>query len=115
MKLPYRSLLETSITTRALRWKGTKDKLLALGKSPEEVAKLGGDNELNLAIIEELDELKAAGIVTEELNCTYQVDRQDFAYICQFLSICQCLVAGWVTDIHHLMELNHVHKSVSRL
>ncbi len=106
LKLPYYNLLETSIAARALRWKETKNKLLALGKSPEEVAKLGGDNEANLAIIEELAELKAAGIKTEELNYTYRVNRQDFVYICQFLSVCQCLVAGWVTDVHYLITNN---------
>ena len=106
LKLPYRSLLETSIKARALRWKEIKNKLLALGKSPEEAAKLGGDNDINLAIIEEIAELRAAGIETEELSFVYQVNRQDFAYICQFLSICQCLVAGWVTDIHYLIENN---------
>ncbi len=106
LKLPYRSLLETSISARALRWKETKNKLVELGKSPEEVAKLGGDNEVNLAFIEEVAELRAAGIETEELSFAYQVNRQDFEYICQFLSICQCLVAGWVTDIHYLIENN---------
>ncbi|MDJ0530957.1 MAG: WD40 repeat domain-containing protein [Xenococcaceae cyanobacterium MO_207.B15] len=106
LKLPYRSLLETSIAARALRWKETKHKLLALGKSPEEVAKLGGDNVINLAIVEEIAQLQAAGIETKELSFAYQVNRQDFEYICQFLSICQCLVAGWVTDIHFLIENN---------
>ena len=106
LKLPYRSLLETSIAARALRWKETKNKLLALGKSPEEVAKLGGDNVINLAIVEEIAQLQAAGIETKELSFAYQVNRQDFEYICQFLSICQCLVAGWVTDIHFLIENN---------
>ncbi|MDJ0589932.1 MAG: WD40 repeat domain-containing protein [Pleurocapsa sp. MO_226.B13] len=106
LKLPYRHLLETSIKARAFRWKETKNKLLALGKSPEVITKLGGDNELNLTILEEVAELQAAGIATEELSFTYQVNRQDFTYICQFLSICQCLVAGWVTDIHYLMENN---------
>ena len=105
-KLPYRSLLETSIEARALRWKETKNKLLELGKSPEEVAKLGGDHEVNLAVIEEIAELQAAGIATEELSFAYQVNRQDFAYFCQVLSVCQCLVAGWVTDIHYLIENN---------
>ena len=105
-KLPYRSLLETSIEARALRWKETKNKLLELGKSPEEVAKLGGDNDVNLAVIEEIAELQAAGIETEELTFAYQVNRQDFAYFCQILSICQCLIAGWVTDIHYLIENN---------
>ncbi|MDJ0634066.1 MAG: WD40 repeat domain-containing protein [Xenococcaceae cyanobacterium MO_188.B29] len=106
LKLPYRRLLQTSIEARALRWKETKHKLVELGKSPEEVAKLGGDNDINLAILEEVAELQAAGIETEELSFVYQVNRQDFEYICQFLSICQCLVAGWVTDIHYLIENN---------
>ena len=104
LKLPYNRILETSIKTRALRWKETKNKLLALGKSPEAAAKLGGDNEINLEILEELAQLQAAGIEAEELNLAYRVNRQDFTYICQFLSICQCLVAGWVTDIHYLIE-----------
>ncbi len=106
LKLPYPSLLETSIAARTLRWKETKNKLLALGKSPEEVAKLGGENDVNLAILEEVAQLQAAGIETEELSFAYQVNRQDFEYICQFSSICQCLVAGWVTDIHYLIENN---------
>ncbi|RMF25663.1 MAG: WD40 repeat domain-containing protein, partial [Cyanobacteria bacterium J083] len=106
LKLPLRSLIEKSITTRALKWQITQTKLLELGKSQEQIAALGGDNGINLAIFQEIRELKAAGIETEELSFTYQVSRQDFNYICQFLSICQCLVAGWVTDIHYLIENN---------
>ncbi|MDJ0679961.1 MAG: WD40 repeat domain-containing protein [Xenococcaceae cyanobacterium MO_167.B52] len=104
LKLPYRSLLETSLAARALRWKEIKTKLLTMGKSPEEVAKLGGDNDINLGILEEVVQLQAAGIETGELNFGYRVNHQDFTYICQFLSQCQCLVAGWVTDIHYLIE-----------
>ncbi len=106
LKLSIPSLIETSIKARALKWKETKQKLLELGKSSQEVAQWAGDNEINLAIIEELAQLQAAGITTDELNFNYHINRQDFAYICQFLSVCQCLIAGWVTDIHYLIANN---------
>ena len=31
---------------------------------------------------------------------------QDFAYFCQILTVYQCLVTGWVTDIHYLIANN---------
>ncbi|MBE9166100.1 WD40 repeat domain-containing protein [Pleurocapsales cyanobacterium LEGE 06147] len=103
-KLPYKNLIEESIKARALRWKVIHSKLLALGKSTEEIERLGGDNTINLALVEEVEKLQEAGIDTQELIFPYQVNRQDFEYICQFLSICQCLVAGWITDIHYLLD-----------
>jgi WD40 repeat protein len=103
-KLPYRTLIEASIKTRALKWREIKNKLLELGKSPEEIAKLGKDNVINLALLEEIEKLEAAGIETKKLDFPYQVNQEDFEYICQFVSICQCLVAGWIVDLHYLIE-----------
>lgn len=103
-KLPYKNLIEESVKARALRWKAVISKLLALGKSAEEIERLGGDNTINLALVEEVEKLQEAGIDTRELIFPYQVNRQDFEYVCQFLNICQCLVAGWITDIHYLLE-----------
>ncbi len=103
-KLPYKNLIEESVKARALRWKAIQGKLLALGKSPEEIERLGGDNIINLALVQEVEKLQEAGIDTQELIFPYQVNRRDFEYVCQFLSICQCLVAGWITDIHYLID-----------
>ncbi|MGK7875336.1 MAG: WD40 repeat domain-containing protein [Xenococcaceae cyanobacterium] len=103
-KLCYREFIEESAKARALKWKETRDKLLALGKKPEEINRLGGDNAINLAILEEAEELQAAGIDIRELTFDYQVNRKDFEALCQFFSICHCLVAGWVADIHYLVH-----------
>jgi hypothetical protein len=101
-KLPYPAFLEASVQTRARQWQKTRDKLLALGKPPEVVNRLGGDNALNLALLEEAEALQAAGIDSRELQLAYQVSRQDGEALCQFLTTCLCLVAGWIADIHYL-------------
>ena len=101
-KLSYRELIEESAKARAWKWKETRDKLLTLGETPEEVKRLGGDKALNLAILEEAEELQAAGIDIRDLVFQYKVTNQDFEALCQFLSTCHCLVAGWVADIHYL-------------
>lgn len=103
-KLAYRELMEESAQARALKWKDTRDKLLALGKSAEEVNRFGGDNAINLAIWEEAEQLQAAGIDITKLNFEYRVNRQDLETLCQFLSICQSVVAGWVADIYYLIH-----------
>ncbi|NEO31518.1 MAG: WD40 repeat domain-containing protein [Symploca sp. SIO3C6] len=103
-KLSYQDFIYESAKTRALKWKITRDKLLMLGKSLEEVDKKGGNNALNLAILEEAEELKRAGIDLSELNLSYQVSSKDWDNLCLFLSTCHCLVAGWVSDIYHLVH-----------
>ncbi|MBE9171349.1 WD40 repeat domain-containing protein [Pleurocapsales cyanobacterium LEGE 06147] len=103
-KLSYRELIEELAKARALRWKDTRDRLLALGKSPEEVNRFGGDNAINLAIWEEAEQLQTAGIEIKKLNFEYRVNRKDLETLCQFLSICHCVVAGWVADIYYLIH-----------
>ncbi len=103
-KLSYRELMEESAKTRALQWKETRDKLLALGKSAEEVNRFGGDNAVNLAIWEEAQQLQTAGIDIKKLHFEYQLNRKDWETLCQFLSICHCIVAGWVADIYYLIH-----------
>jgi hypothetical protein len=103
-KFNYQSFLEESVKARVLKWKELRARLLTLEKSTADIQRLGGNCELNLALIEELETLQAAGIETEQLNFSYQFDSQDFEALCQFLSICHCLVAGWVADIHYLVN-----------
>ena len=103
-KISYRSFLEESAKRRAIEWKETRDKLLALGKDLEEVNSRGGDNVINLAILEEIEELQKAGIDASQLAFSYKISQQDWDSLCQFLSVCHCLVAGWVADIYHLIH-----------
>jgi WD40 repeat protein len=102
--LSYREFLEESAKARAWQWKETRDKLLAMGKTPEEVKRFGGENADNLALLEEAEALQTAGIDLRDLACSYQVGRKDFEALCQFLTTCHYLVAGWVADIHYLIH-----------
>jgi WD40 repeat protein len=77
-----------------------------LGKSVEEINHLGGSNVTNLNLLEELERLKTAGVNTKALTFSYQIEQQDLDYLCQFLSICHCIVAGWIADIHYLIYEN---------
>ncbi|HBB33271.1 MAG TPA: WD40 repeat domain-containing protein [Cyanobacteria bacterium UBA8803] len=110
LKVAYRELIYSSAKARAQKWKETRNKLLAVGRTLVEVNRLGGDKAINLAILEDMEELEQAGINTSELHFSYKVNSQDFQALCQFLNTCHCLVAGWVTDIHHL-----IHHDVSPL
>ena len=103
-KFNYQTFLEESLKARVLKWKEIRNQLLTLGKSTEDIQQLGGNCELNLAIVEEAEALRESGIETEGLSFPYQFDGQDFDSLCQFLSICHCLVAGWVADIHYLVN-----------
>ncbi|HIK08754.1 MAG TPA: tetratricopeptide repeat protein, partial [Oscillatoriaceae cyanobacterium M33_DOE_052] len=99
-RLPYRDILYDAAKTRALKWREAKQKLLALGKPLPEVEKRGGDNEINLKILEEEEILLNAEI---DLPTHYKINSQHFDDFYQFLVTCHCLVAGWIADSHHLL------------
>jgi formylglycine-generating enzyme required for sulfatase activity len=106
--LPYREIVYESVKARALRWKKTQDKLIKSGKSAEEVNRLGGDNAANLKILEQEEEYRQLGIDIQQLDLQkhYKVGEQDFKYLCQFLANCHRLVAGFIADIHYLIQNN---------
>ncbi|CAD5944140.1 SUMF1/EgtB/PvdO family nonheme iron enzyme [Planktothrix agardhii] len=101
-QLSYRDILYDSAKTRARKWKVTKDKLLALGKTQADIDKRGGDNEINLKIWEEEQSLREEGIDDDELEIHYKINSKHFEDLYQFLITCHCLVAGWIADTHHL-------------
>jgi hypothetical protein len=109
-RLPYREIIYESAKTRALEWKKIRSQLLLLGEKLEEINHLGSDNVSNLAILEKVETWKNQGIDVSKLSLQYQVNRQDFEKLGQFLIACHCLVAGWVADAYHL-----VHHDVSPL
>ncbi|HAG80070.1 MAG TPA: hypothetical protein DCL61_02635 [Cyanobacteria bacterium UBA12227] len=101
--LPYRDILYESAKNRALKWKvEVRDKLLAKGKNLEEInQKYGGDNAINLAILEEDEDFRCDGI---EIPRHYRVNSGDWDYLCQVLVSCHCLVTGWIADAHYLIN-----------
>lgn len=102
-QLPYRDILYESAKTRALNWKKeVRDKLLAQGKNLEEInQKYGGDNAINLAILEEDEAFQQNGI---NIPRNYRVNSEDWDYLCQVLVSCHCLITGWITDAHYLIN-----------
>ncbi len=100
-KLPYRKLLTASAKNRALRWQTLREKLTALGRTPEEICKWGEENQPNLALLQEAETLALAGINLDELSLQYQLNQQDWDGLVRLLATCHCLVAGWMADIHH--------------
>ena len=103
-KLNYREIIYASAKRRALKWKETANRLLACGESLEEINRLGGDNSINLTILEKEERWQLHGIDSSELALDYKVNNKDFEALSQLLITCHCLVAGWVADAHHLVN-----------
>jgi hypothetical protein len=97
----YRQFLQESAKNRALKWRDTCRKLKALGKSPKEIKKLGGENCKNLSLLEETEILKQAGVDLDQLDLSYTTSEKDWQNLAQFLKLCHCLVAGWIADIYY--------------
>lgn len=103
LNFSYREFLQSAAHQRSAQWRTTRDKLLALGKTMADLERLGGDQAINLAILEEAEALAAAGIDVGELQLEYRVTPKDWEELCQFLIASHCLVAGWLVDMHYLI------------
>jgi len=114
-KLPYKKILYEAAKARALKWKTeVKDKLSARGKTLEEINKryageiipnvAVGINAVNLALLEEEENLKCDGI--EIPQPVYQINHEDWEVLYQVLVTAHCLLTGWMADIHHLVHHN---------
>lgn len=102
-RLPYKQILYESAKARALEWREIRDKLILLGESLEEINKIGGDNIVNLEILEKTEAWQEKGIDISKLPLQYQVNRQDQEQLCSSAIAIHCLVAGWVADAYHLI------------
>jgi len=102
-RLSYKEILNESAKARALKWKtDVKDKLLKMGKNADEIdKKYGGDNALNLAIMEEDEEFRRNGV---EIPRVYKANYEDYDVLCQVLNAYHCIVAGVIADAHHLIH-----------
>ncbi len=104
--LDYQSFLRELVKTKNQQWQETRNQLLKLGKSREDIQRLGGIYEENYRLFEEIESLYGEGIKIEQLKVNYQFDQQDYESLCQFLSLFYCLLGGWVADIHYLINDN---------
>ncbi len=102
-RLPYKNIIYQSVKNNALEWKKVREELISLGEESEEINNLGGDNVINLAILEKIEKWKSKGIDISKLSLQYQVNRQNFEQLCQVLITCHCLVASWIADAYHLV------------
>jgi WD40 repeat protein len=103
-KFSYQQILQESAKRRALKWKATREQLLALGEDIDEVNQLGRDNVINLNLLEKEEKWQAKGIDTKQLCLDYQINSEDLEQLCQLLSACCCLVTGSIADIYHLIN-----------
>lgn len=102
-RLSYKDIIYQSAKKRALEWKIIRDELIELGEDLAEIDYLGGDNAINLAILEKEEKWQAKGIDVSKLSLQYQVNRQDIEQLCQVLITCHILAASWVADAYHLI------------
>ncbi|NMG08464.1 WD40 repeat domain-containing protein [Brasilonema sp. UFV-L1] len=103
-RFSYKEIVYESAISRARKWKIIRDELIALGENLEEINHLGGENVINLAILEKAEKWKEKGIDISELPLQYQINRQDIEKLCQVLIRCHILAAGWVADAYHLVH-----------
>ncbi|MBD2482283.1 GUN4 domain-containing protein [Planktothrix sp. FACHB-1365] len=75
--------------------------LLDKGRSLEEIQRRGGDDELNLLILEEEEEDREFGF-TRERDYKYNVKEEKYIQeLAQFLGICHCILVGLLADRYH--------------
>ncbi|MFB2936017.1 WD40 repeat domain-containing protein [Aerosakkonemataceae cyanobacterium BLCC-F154] len=103
-QFPYLEMVYAATKNRALQWRETANKLLAAGVSLAEVQELGGDNVKNLEILEKELKWQQLGIVTQDLNLPYQCNEEDWQCLWQWLISYYCFLAGWIADLHHLIN-----------
>ena len=102
-RLPFREIVYESAKNRARKWKTARDQIVASGQNPKEINEL---DTYNLEILEQESAWEEAGIDISELPPRYKVSQKDFEAFAEFLVTCNCLVAGWIADVHHLMQGN---------
>lgn len=100
--LKYQHILITSAKQRALNWKDTAEKLLTSGEAPELVNQLGGENAINLELLEKEIKWQSLGIHPSTLSLQYQLNAEDFVALTQILMASSCIFTAWMADYYHL-------------
>jgi WD40 repeat protein len=102
--LPWRTSVYAVMKRRALQWKETAQRLLAIGESPATILPLGGNNVHNLEWLEKEIQWQSHGIETNTLCFSYITSPEDFTELHQQLTRIYSVLAGWIADAHHLLN-----------
>ncbi len=101
-RLPYyRAILNEFARSRAQLWQLDREKYLELGKTPEQLRELGGDDDANLQILQEEIQGKRLKINRPRV---YQLNADHLADFGQFLIACHQVLAAWFSDAFHLSQ-----------
>lgn len=100
-RFKFRELVCESAKERARQWKATRDRLLELKK---DLRQFNERDTYNLSVLEEEEELAELGVDLSQTQARYKLAAEDFEVLNQFLLLNHQLVAGLVTDTHHLLQ-----------
>jgi hypothetical protein len=101
-RLPYRKLLYEIAKTDARRWRTARNRYIALGKTPAEIAAIGGEDETNLLLLEEEERDRSVGIDWDRGG--YAINRRHIDRFGTALGACHSLVAGLIVDAYSLVN-----------
>jgi hypothetical protein len=97
------SFLYDVTRNHAHQWREQKTKLLQKGRTLEELKKLGGDDELNLGILEHEESLRKDGY---EGQLNYKVTPKAVQELVKHLRVLHCIFVGLALDEYYFMRYN---------
>jgi formylglycine-generating enzyme required for sulfatase activity len=104
-KLAYRPLVEASARAAAQQWRQARERLIEQGVAKDSLdadQRFGGVRAANLKRLEQEEALSAAGIGLDQVDLpSFQLVKEDWRAIHQFLITWHCLVMGWIGDLYH--------------
>ena len=101
LTVPWKEVLYPIARKYAQKWREYRMTLLDKNKTLEEIKRRGGDDELNLSILEEEEEDKEFGFGGKE-DYKYNVKEEKYIQeLSQFLGICHCILVGLMADRYH--------------
>ncbi|WP_254175063.1 hypothetical protein [Planktothrix pseudagardhii] len=101
LTIPWKEVLYPIARQYAEKWREYRMILLDKGRSLEEIQRRGGDDELNLLILEEEEEDREFGF-TGDRDYKYNVKEEKYIQeLAQFLGICHCILVGLLADRYH--------------
>jgi len=104
LTIPWKEVLYPIARQYAEKWREYRMILLDKGRSLEEIQRRGGDDELNLLILEEEEEDWEFGF-TGDRDYKYNVKEEKYIQeLAQFLGICHCILVGLLADRYHFFH-----------
>ena len=104
-KIAYRPLVEDCARAAARQWRQARARLIEQGVAKDNLdadQRFGGVRAANLKRLEQEEALSAAGIGLDQVDLpSFQLVKEDWRAIHQFLITWHCLVMGWIGDLYH--------------